>query len=218
MRSARPSRLSPAQASSVASAAPSSSLLSRVSTLPRIGTTARSGRACRTCAWRRSDEVPTTAPAGSSAMRLALALMKASRTSSRGSRQRIARPAGSSVGMSFMECTAMSISPASSASSISLVKRPLPPASASGRSWMRSPVVLIARTSNVEPARAVRRLEPLAHLVRLRQRQRRPARTQSDCSKLARAVLPMLGGAARHRRHRARRLCLCPGAGANDAQ
>ena len=42
--SARPSRFNPASASSVASAAPSSSLRSRVSTLPRRSTTFRSGR------------------------------------------------------------------------------------------------------------------------------------------------------------------------------
>ena len=147
MRSARPRRRSPAQASSVASATPSSSLRSRVSTLPRIGTTLRSGRTCSTCACRRSDEVATTAPGGRSISEATLRLMKASRTSSRGSRQAIVRPAGSSVGMSFMECTARSISPASRASSSSLVNRPLPPASASGRSWMRSPVVLMTRTS-----------------------------------------------------------------------
>ena len=46
-----------------------------------------------------------------------------------------------------MECTARSISPASSASSISLVNRPLPPTSASGRSWMRSPEVRMTHTS-----------------------------------------------------------------------
>ena len=49
-----------------------------------MGTTVRSGRRCSTCAWRRSDEVPTTAPCGSSASVAALLLMKASRTSSRG--------------------------------------------------------------------------------------------------------------------------------------
>src|SRR5690606_3204499 len=79
--------------------------------------------------------------------------MKASRTSSRGSMDAIVRPPGSSVGMSFMEWTARSISPASRASSISFVKSPLPPASASGRSWMRSPVVLKVRTSTADASR-----------------------------------------------------------------
>ena len=71
--SARPSRLRPASASSVASTSPSSSLRSRVSTLPRNGTTARSGRSRFTSACRRSDAVPTTAPAGSSRSELRLA-------------------------------------------------------------------------------------------------------------------------------------------------
>ena len=50
---------------------------------------------------------------------------------------------GCAVGMSFMLCTATSMRRDSSASSISLTNRPLPPASDRGRSWMASPVVLI---------------------------------------------------------------------------
>ena len=93
-------------------------------------------QALRPSACRRSDAVPTTAPGGRSRKVLALRLMKASRASSRGRKPASTRPAGSTVGMSFEECTARSIAPASSASSISLVNRPLPPASASGRSWI----------------------------------------------------------------------------------
>ena len=48
-------------------------------------------------------------------------------------------------GPTFMECTAMSIRPSSSASSISLVKRPLPPMSARGWPVILSPVVLITQ-------------------------------------------------------------------------
>ncbi len=55
----------------------------------------------------------------------------------------MARPGGCAVGMSFMLCTAISMRRDSSASSISLTNRPLPPASDRGRSWMASPVVLI---------------------------------------------------------------------------
>jgi len=69
--------------------------------------------------------------------------MKASRGSSRGSIAVIARPSGSTAGRSFIEWTAMSIEPASSASSISLVNSPLPPISASDRLRSRSPVVEI---------------------------------------------------------------------------
>src|SRR3954452_21825784 len=53
------------------------------------------------------------------------------------------RPSGKAVGRSFAEWTARSIAPSSSAMSSSLVNRPLPPASDSGRSWIASPVVLM---------------------------------------------------------------------------
>ncbi len=43
-------------------------------------------------------------------------------------------PLGCSTGMSFIECTAMSMEPSNNASSISRVNRPLPPISLSGRS------------------------------------------------------------------------------------
>jgi len=56
-------------------------------------------------------------------------------------------PAGSSAGMSFSEWTAQSMRPSSSAASISWVNRPLPPISASVRSWIRSPVVVISTSS-----------------------------------------------------------------------
>ncbi len=59
----------------------------------------------------------------------------------------IVRPTGSQVGRSFIECTATSMLFSSSAVSISLQNRPLPPSSASGRSFTRSPVVVIATTS-----------------------------------------------------------------------
>ena len=90
--SARPSRLRPASASSVASTSPASSLRSRVSTLPRNDTTLRSGRSRFTSACRRSEAVPTTAPAGSSRSDFALRLMKTSRGSSRGSTAAMIRP------------------------------------------------------------------------------------------------------------------------------
>ena len=109
--SAAPAASGRRSASSVASATPLLELARRVSTLPRKDTTARSGRRCRTCAWRRSDDVPTTAPFGRSASAARpCRLMKASRTSSRGRNAgRPPGPSGSMVGMSFMECTARSI-------------------------------------------------------------------------------------------------------------
>src|SRR5215203_2908563 len=145
--SARPSRFNPASASKVASATPSSSLRSRVSTLPRSGTIVRSGRLRLIIACRRSDAVPSVAPCGSSAMDFALRLMNASRGSSRSMKADSISPLGSTVGMSLDECTATSIALAVSASSISLVNNPLPPTSASGRSWMRSPLVRITSST-----------------------------------------------------------------------
>jgi hypothetical protein len=62
--------------------------------------------------------------------------------------------------MSFIECTAMSMVPSSSASSISRVNRPLPPMSFSARSWTASPVTLITTISNASSGRvwaAIRR-------------------------------------------------------------
>ena len=99
----------------------------------------RSSRLTSAC--RRSDAVPTTAPCGRSCKVRLARLMKTSRASSRGSTATIASPAGSTVGMSLAECTARSMRFARSASSISLVNRPLPPTSASGRSRIMSPLV-----------------------------------------------------------------------------
>ncbi len=82
--------------------------------------------------------------------------------------------------MSFEECTARSMAPASSASSISLVNRPLPPASASGRSWIMSPVVRMILISIRSAVDAMGLGEPGLHLVGLHQRQRRTARTDTQ--------------------------------------
>lgn len=100
-----------------------------------------------TCAWRRNDDVPTTAPAGISAREEYFRLINASRTSSRSSTAPMAREPGNLVCMSFMEWTAKSMVPSKSASSISLVNSPLPPTSASGRSKIRSPAVLMITIS-----------------------------------------------------------------------
>ena len=68
------------------------------------------------------------APRGSAAMRSAPPARSAHRAGPRAADgTRCASPRAGSVGMSFSEWTARSIAPASSASSISLVKRPLPP-------------------------------------------------------------------------------------------
>ena len=98
------------------------------------------------------EAVPILAPVGKSARLAAVADSSASRGSSRARTQPISRPSGSQVSMSFNECTARSIVPRSSASSISLVKRPLPPISASNRSCTRSPVVRIVTISTAPAA------------------------------------------------------------------
>ncbi len=62
--------------------------------------------------------------------------------------------------MSFIECTASWMSPANSASSISLVNSPLPPISDKGRSRTRSPVVVIttiSTSSSASPCAAIKR-------------------------------------------------------------
>ena len=59
-----PMRFSPAEASSVASNSPDSTLATRVGTLPRKSSMRRSGRARRSSASRRSDAEPTRAPCG----------------------------------------------------------------------------------------------------------------------------------------------------------
>ena len=69
-RSVRPRRFSPATASSEATQAPSFSLPSRVCTLPRSVVMRMSGRWCSSCACRRTEEVPTTAPTGRAGKRI----------------------------------------------------------------------------------------------------------------------------------------------------
>ena len=71
--------------------------------------------------------------------------------SSRGRQPAISRPSGHSVGKSFALWTAMSASPARSASSISFVKSPFPPNFSSDQSCRLSPDVFISTISNSAP-------------------------------------------------------------------
>ena len=66
IRSCKPSRIKPADASITASYCPSSSFRIRVSTFPRRSFTTTSPRKALSCASRRWLDVPTTAPAGKS--------------------------------------------------------------------------------------------------------------------------------------------------------
>ena len=74
-----------------------------------------------------------------------------SRGSSRSSTAPMASPSGRTAGMSLQLCTAKSTSPRSSASSISLTNRRLPPTSDSGASCSRSPLVLMTTISHGGP-------------------------------------------------------------------
>jgi hypothetical protein len=146
-RSARSRRCSPAAARIAASTSPSSTLRSRVGTLPRSSRTSRSGRAASSCARRRRLDVPTRAPAGSSAIDAARPASdgpstSASRGSSRSSCATTSSPGGDSVGRSLSEWTQQSTRPASRSSSSSLVNSPLPPMAVSATSSRRSPTVV----------------------------------------------------------------------------
>ena len=72
-----------------------------------------SGRSRFSCAPRRTEDEPTTAPSGNSSMVFATGLRNASRTSSRGRIAAMAISAGRIVSTSFSEWTAKSISPVS---------------------------------------------------------------------------------------------------------
>jgi len=210
-RSTMPSRRSPAMASSVASTCPSSSLRSRVCTLPRSGKTSRSGRSSSTCAWRRREAVPTTLPAGRPARLSPRRAKSASRGSSRGRIAARLRPSGSQVGTSFMEWTATSMRPANSASSISLVKRPLPPISARVRSCTRSPVVLMTTISMApsaasSPCACARRSRTSCAWASASALPRVPRRITADMTGLRswRKLYGLSGGVARPRPRRTR--------------
>ena len=86
-------------------------------------------------------------PPGDRRCQWRLVAISASRTSSRGRHAPIISPSGSTVSMSFAECTARSIVPDLRAASISFENSPLPPASERGRSRIRSPEVLIGTIS-----------------------------------------------------------------------
>ena len=99
-------------------------------------------RAC-SCAARRRLEVPTTASGDSSSSEAYRVLTKASRASARVITAARSNPSGRSIGTSLSECTASSARPSNSATSSSLVNSPLPPISASGRSRIWSPRVVM---------------------------------------------------------------------------
>ena len=76
---------------------------------------------------------------------------KASRGFSRAEMAASTKPSGITIGTSFIECTARWALPSCIATSSSLMNRPLPPISASGRSRIWSPLVVMPRMTTSEP-------------------------------------------------------------------
>ena len=97
----RPTRASPARATTTASSCPACTLPTRVSRLPRSATTSRPRPSARSWATRRGADVPTVEPAGSSPSTSPSRATRASRESSRvGTAARVMRPSGA-VGRSL---------------------------------------------------------------------------------------------------------------------
>ncbi len=153
--SRRPSRASPARASTTASRSPGATRRRRVSTLPRMSRIARSGRAARSWAARRGEPVPTRAPAGRVASVRPSRAHSASRGSSRTGTAPRTSPSAGALGRSLSEWTATSHRPSSSASRRAVTNTPVPP-SATREPVSRSPSVVM-RTSSVRRSAAVAR-------------------------------------------------------------
>ena len=126
----RPSRCRPARASTIASSSPLPRACAGGCRRCRAASRPRDPRArARSCAARRTLLVPTRAPAGDRPARVAAGLRDAAQDvlgrSARAARPAAPGPSASSPGTSLAECTARSISPASSASSIASTQRDL---------------------------------------------------------------------------------------------
>ena len=171
MRSPKPTRSSPAHASTIASYWPSSTLRRRVSTLPRMGSKVAPGSRRWSWVMRRMLLVPrhgveprmadtASIVRGTPACRAGST--SASHGVARGRNAAMTSPGGSTTGRSLVLCTARSIDPASSASSISLTNRRLPApssgvVSASGAALARSPDVRMTTISLGSPRASSRR-------------------------------------------------------------
>ena len=119
-------------------------------------------------------------PAGSVGEAARPSMTKASRTSSRGRRQVTARPAGCSVGMSFIECTAMSMR-AGEQRLLDLAGEEALAAEIGERAVLH-PVAAGADRHDREGGlrQAVRGHQPVAGLVRLGERQRAAAGADAE--------------------------------------
>lgn len=127
---------------------------------PRISTNRISGRSANSIACRRGLVVATLAPEGNICSPQCSSQTNASRASTRCGIAASANLSSSVVGRSFSECTARSIRPSNSASSISLIKIPfassgVPSANVVGAinpgSCIWSPTVRITSISTVYP-------------------------------------------------------------------
>ena len=155
------SRFNPALANRIPAKFPACNFSNLVPTFPRNVSTFKSGRVPSKNPCRRKLHVPITLPTGRS-VRLFISSffvfrITASRTSSRGNIQGIDSPSGNTDSMSFIECTAASIRPPRSASSISLANSALPPPLRSSGfspcSGVQSPEVLMTTVSTLTSGR-----------------------------------------------------------------
>ena len=195
IRCASPSRFNPAQASSVASAIPASSF-SGASARCR-GSRRYAGRdAAASPAWRRSDEVPSTAPDGISSIVRYLRLTNASRTSSRGSVAAIVSPGKRHV----LHGMHGKVDRAGEQRLLDLLREQSLAADLDrGRSRMRSPLVVIVRISNASspsPCAAARRARTSCACASASGEPRVPMRKGLACTPLAPGVRPN-GGSGR---------------------
>ena len=154
MRPSRPSRFSPAAASTRAAYCPSSSFRRRVSTLPRTGATSISGYRAASWMARRREAQPMGRDASSSVF--PAGSTRASRESSRLEKAARGSRGSVSMGRSLQEWTVMSTRPSSRAASSSRTKRPLPPTLSRVRSRILSPVVFMVTSSSSMPGSKAR--------------------------------------------------------------
>ena len=163
---------------------PASSLRSRVSRLPRIGAKRAPGkqprqlsdaphaaRADRRRLAERGHEHRRASGDGSGPSPACRPAAPPRRADLRAAGRRRCQAVGQTAGMSLLLCTARSMSPPSSASSISFTNSRLPPTSESGASCSRSPEVLMTTMRHGgPPASAMRRRDGVA-----------PARARAGC-------------------------------------
>ena len=175
-----PSLARPAAATTTPSHSGPPTLPRRVPTLPRMGTTSMSGRRDFSSAVRLGLPVPILAPGGSSDSGVAHLSMSASLGSCRGTLPAMTRPSGSSLARSFALWTARSMSPFSSAISISLANAPLPRLTRAA-SFLRSPPVVMGVTSKTAEGKpSLRRETTSSACARARGLPRVPIRYLAD--------------------------------------